>query len=122
MLHTLFNCAVSEPDLPGLLLELKSIKAKYHRFGIQLGVPLYEIEAWEKSQSDADIMLEKILQFLFANDHNPMETLYTALVNIDQSILVKKLKLKYGGAQGNNAESFISIDILCTNGKKKYWK
>ena len=94
---------MSERDIPDLLLELRSIKAEYHSFGIQLGVPSHEVVAWEREfQRNANRILEKILQFLFANNHNPMETLYAALQNIDQPKLLKKLQLKYGGAQGNN--------------------
>ena len=111
---------MSKQDIPDLVLELQSIKAEYYQFSIQLRVPHEEIVALEQQfQRDANRMLGEILQFLLANDRNPMETLYTALLKIDQPILGKKLKLKYGGAQGNNVESFISIYILYTNGKKE---
>ena len=71
---------------------------------------------------DANRMLEKILQFLFAKDHNPMESLYTALVNIDQTILVKKLKLKYGGAQDNNVVIYKYWYIIHKWQQKNNWK
>ena len=93
---------MSKPTIPDLVVELRSVKAKYHRFGIQLAVPPYEIEAWEQEfQRDAERLLEKILVFLFANQRNPMKIIYAALQNIDQPNLADKLMLKYGESQGN---------------------
>ena len=110
---------MSKQDIPDLVLELQSIKAEYYRFSIQLRVPHEEIVAWEQQfQRDANRMLGEILQFLFANDHNPMETLYTALQNIDQPKLADELKLKYGGAQGNNVVIYKYLYII-HNGQKK---
>ena len=116
----MFTCAGTEAAIADLVLDLRSIKAQYYRFGIQLRVPPHEIMEWEQEfQRDANGILGEILNFLFANYRNPIELLYTALLKIDQAILAEELKLKYGGAQGNNVESCVSIDILYANGKKK---
>ena len=94
--------AENKPTIADLVVELRSIKAEYHRFGIQLRVPSYEIESWEQEfQRDADRMLEKILTFLFANQKYPMETLYAALKKIDQPVLADELMSKYKESQGN---------------------
>ena len=117
--YIFFTYAVIDPVIIGLVLELQSIRDDYLRLGIQLGVP-HEIAAWEQqSEQYADAVLYEILEFLLGNDDNPMETLYAALLCMDQPLLVKNLQLIYGGSQGNNVECFISINILYTNAKKK---
>ena len=106
---------MSKPCIIDLVLELQSIRDDYLRFGIQLGVP-HKIAAWkQQTKGNADLIWMEILEFLFDNDDNPMETLFAALLSIDQPLIVKKLQLKYGGTQGNNTECFINIDVLYTN-------
>ena len=84
-------------------MDLQSVKSKYFQFGIQLDIPSYTIEAWEiRFQRDADRMLEKILLYVFDNHENSMETIYAALMNIDQHNLAEKFEFKYGATQGNN--------------------
>ena len=97
-----FNNSVNKPAIADLIMELQSIKAEYHRFGIQLGVLPYEIVAWEQEfHRNADRMLEKILTFSFAKQKDPMENLYAALLKINQTILAEELRSKYEDLQGN---------------------
>ena len=101
-LFNFINYAVSRPAISDLVVDLKSIKANYHMFGVQAGVPPYDIDAWEVNfLKDADRILEKILGFLLDSQMDPMKPICDALEKIDKPILANKLRLKYGGSQGN---------------------
>ena len=98
-----FSCSGDDAaKIPKLVMDLQEVKDQYSRLGTQLQVPPYQISAWDnKYNRDADIILLKILEFLFANRKNPYEILWSALTNIDRPRLAQRLKVEYGQSQGN---------------------
>ena len=93
---------MSRPAISDLVSDLQSIKANSHKFGVQAGVPEFEIDTWEVDYpKDTDRILEKVLGFLRDNHKDPMEPICDALKKIGKPILVDSLRSKYGESQGN---------------------
>ena len=107
MFKSLFSCG-DAVTLPKLVMELQGVKGQYRRLGIRLCIHPSQIDAWEKEYwSNADTILEKIIGYLLDNKGNPLEVLCSALDDIDQTQLAKRLRNIYGIPQGMNLSLYL---------------